>query len=69
MGNPLLEAMMAGKCIVTLNNGDTSQFIKNNENGILLEYDQLSKLPEVIIYYFRILVLEICWELMLENLL
>jgi glycosyltransferase involved in cell wall biosynthesis len=48
VGNPLLEAMMAGKCIVTLNNGDTAQFIKNKENGILLEYDQLSKLPEVI---------------------
>lgn len=23
VGNPLLEAMMAGKCIITLNNGDT----------------------------------------------
>lgn len=48
VGNPLLEAMMAGKCIVTLNNGDTSRFIINNENGILLECDDLPKLPEVI---------------------
>jgi glycosyltransferase involved in cell wall biosynthesis len=48
VGNPLLEAMMAGKCIVTLNNGDTSQFITDKENGILLEYDELTKLPEVI---------------------
>ena len=48
VGNPLLEAMIAGKCIVTLNNGDTSQFITDKENGILLEYDELTKLPEVI---------------------
>lgn len=48
VGNPLLEAMMAGKCIVTLNNGDTSQFITDKENGILLEYDELTKLPEML---------------------
>jgi len=48
VGNPLLEAMMAGKCIVTLNNGDTAQFIKDEENGILLGYEELSKLSEVI---------------------
>ena len=48
VGNPLLEAMMAGKCIITLNNGDTSQFVNNGENGILLEYEDLSKLPAVI---------------------
>jgi len=39
---------MAGKCIVTLNNGDTGRFIKNRENGILLEYEDLPRLPEVI---------------------
>jgi len=48
VGNPLLEAMMAGKCIVTLNNGDTGRFIRNGGNGILLEYEDLPKLPEVI---------------------
>jgi glycosyltransferase involved in cell wall biosynthesis len=36
VGNPLLEAMMAGKCIVTLNNGDTGRFIQNGYNGVLL---------------------------------
>jgi len=40
--------MMAGKCIVTLNNGDTGRFIRNGENGILLEYKDLPKLPKVI---------------------
>ena len=48
VGNPLLEAMMAGKCIVTLNNGDTRQFIRNGENGILLEYEELPKASDVI---------------------
>jgi len=48
VGNPLLEAMMAGKCIVTLNNGDTGRFIKNGENGVLLEYEDLPRLPEII---------------------
>ncbi len=48
VGNPLLEAMMARKCIVTLNNGDTGRFIRNRENGVLLEYGELTKLPEVI---------------------
>jgi len=48
VGNPLLEAMMAGKCIITLNNGDTGKFVKNWENGVLLDYEDLPKLPEVI---------------------
>ena len=48
VGNPLLEAMMAGKCIVTLNNGDTGRFIQNGYNGVLLEYKDLPKLPQVI---------------------
>ena len=48
VGNPLLEAMMAGKCIVTLNNGDTGDFVRNGENGILLDYEDLPNLPRVI---------------------
>jgi len=48
VGNPLLEAMMAGKCIITLNNGDTGKFVENWENGVLLNYEDLPKLPEVI---------------------
>ncbi len=48
VGNPLLEAMMAGKCIVTLDNGDTGRFVKNGYNGILLEYDDLPKLSKVV---------------------
>lgn len=48
LGASLLEAMLAGKYIVTLNNGDTARFIENGDNGILLEYEELPKLPKVI---------------------
>jgi glycosyltransferase involved in cell wall biosynthesis len=47
-GNHLLEAMVCGRCIVTLNNGDTGNFITNNDNGILLEPDDLRSLPTAI---------------------
>lgn len=47
VGNPLLEAMISGKCIITLNNGDTSRFIQNGNNGILLEYEDLPRVPQV----------------------
>ncbi|HHV72572.1 MAG TPA: glycosyltransferase family 4 protein [Clostridia bacterium] len=49
VGNPLLEAMSCGKCILTLNNGTTGQIIKNYENGILLEMDQLKDLPKYVL--------------------
>lgn len=47
VGNPLMEAMMSGKPIITLDVGDTGELIKNNENGILLPMDQLDKIPEM----------------------
>ncbi|MCK9392908.1 MAG: glycosyltransferase, partial [Syntrophales bacterium] len=34
VGNPLLEAIRANKIIFTLNNGDTSAWIKHRENGL-----------------------------------
>lgn len=48
VGNPLLEAMTLGKCIVTLNVGDTMSVI-NGQNGILLEYDDLYKLGDILL--------------------
>ena len=42
------KGKMAGKCIVTLNKGDTARFIKNGDNGVLLEYEELPELLEVI---------------------
>jgi len=49
VSNSLLEAMKCGKCVVTLNTGETSEIIKNNENGILLDVNYINNLPNVII--------------------
>ncbi len=37
VGNPLWEAINAGRCIVTLNTGATGEVIKDGQNGRLLE--------------------------------
>lgn len=47
VGNPLLEAMTLGRCIVTLDVGDTKNNIHDGETGILMTYDTLPKLGEV----------------------
>lgn len=39
VGNPLLEAIRANKIIVTLNNGDTGSWIKNQINGLIYDLD------------------------------
>lgn len=44
VGNPLLEAMTLGKCIITLDVGDTRKLISNRENGILLTMQTLPEL-------------------------
>lgn len=49
VGNPLLEAMNNGKCIVTLDNGATKDFIQNYDTGILLNLDEISDLPSVLV--------------------
>jgi glycosyltransferase involved in cell wall biosynthesis len=36
VGNPLLEAMRSGRCVVTLDEGDTRDLIRNDETGVLL---------------------------------
>lgn len=48
VGNPLMEAMRYGKAIITINNGDTSEIITHNFNGILLETDQLDNVDKSI---------------------
>lgn len=45
VGNPLMEAMMCGKAIITLNNGGTGSIIKHNENGVLLEMGEIDQIP------------------------
>lgn len=49
VGNPLLEAMTLGKCIITLNVGDTFKVIVNRENGILLNSNELDALGNIMI--------------------
>jgi glycosyltransferase involved in cell wall biosynthesis len=49
VSSSLLEAMTCGVCIVALNSGGTSKVIRNWENGILVSYDDLEKLPSMIV--------------------
>lgn len=46
VGNPLMEAMMCGKPIITLDVGDTGSLIKDGHNGIMLTKETLGDLPE-----------------------
>lgn len=39
VGNPLLEAIRANKVILTLNNGDTGNWISHMHNGLIYEVD------------------------------
>lgn len=48
LGNPLMEAMICGLPIITLNNGDTSTVIKHNETGVLLDLDNVDAVPDYI---------------------
>ena len=48
VGNPLLEAMICGKCIITLDNGETGTIISDQKNGILLDRERLSGLGKII---------------------
>jgi glycosyltransferase involved in cell wall biosynthesis len=36
VGNPLLEAMLAGRCVLTLDEGDTRDLVRDGETGVLL---------------------------------
>ncbi len=44
VGNPLLEAMIAGRCVLTLDEGDTRDLIRDGETGVLLHSGE----PQVI---------------------
>ena len=48
VGNPLLEAMTLGKCVITLDVGDTRSLIHDRENGILLTMETLPTLGAVL---------------------
>lgn len=48
IGNPLLEAMVTARCIVTLNNGSTGQLIKNGVTGMLVDMEHIDTMGSVI---------------------
>ena len=47
--NPVLEAMTCGKPVIALNTGATSDLIEHNHNGILVNVDEVDRLPNTIL--------------------
>jgi glycosyltransferase involved in cell wall biosynthesis len=45
LGNPLMEAMVAGLPIITIDVGDTHQLVVHCSNGILIGNDELERIP------------------------
>lgn len=48
MSNPVFEAMACKKTVVALNTGATEDLIVHNKTGVLVEPDQLHKLPDIL---------------------
>lgn len=46
--NALFEAMVTGKCVITLDNDITRELIISGENGYLVKESELVKLPEIL---------------------
>lgn len=46
LGNPIMEAMMVGMPIITIDVGDTKELIRNNYNGILLPNNNFHLISE-----------------------
>lgn len=49
VSNSLLEAMLSGNAVVTLNNGHTGDLVKHLVNGFMVEPDHLSDIPDALI--------------------
>jgi glycosyltransferase involved in cell wall biosynthesis len=47
--NPLFEAMLSGTAVVALNTGSTGEVVKDSETGVLLEMEDLPRLPETLL--------------------
>jgi glycosyltransferase involved in cell wall biosynthesis len=48
LSSSLFEAMACGVCVIALNSGATGNVIKNKQNGILVNYNDLQNLPSII---------------------
>ncbi len=51
--NPVIEAMTCGKAVMALNTGATRDFIKDDYNGVLVEVDEVDRLPGLIVSLLR----------------
>lgn len=60
IGNPFFEAMQCGTPMFAVNNGDTSKFISNGYNGLLIEESNITN--EIILIFKKILANEINME-------
>ncbi len=49
VGNPLFEAMLSGKAIVTFDTGDTAKFVRNGETGMLVSDTSPQTVSEAIV--------------------
>ena len=50
LGNPVLEALVCGKSVVTIDDGSTTDVLKNGYNAILVPKESLEQeLPEVVV--------------------
>jgi glycosyltransferase involved in cell wall biosynthesis len=47
--NPLFEAMLSGTAVVALNTGSTGEVVNDSETGVLLEMEDLARLPETLL--------------------
>ena len=47
--NPVLETMVCGKPVIALNTGATGELIKHNYNGLLVNVDEIDRLPDTIL--------------------
>lgn len=54
VGNPLLEAMTCARCIVTIDEGDTRDLIRNGETGVLLADGDTARLAAVLAELARV---------------
>jgi len=48
VGNPLLEAMTAGRCVVAVDVGATDTVVRHGETGILIKPEAIHELPQVV---------------------
>ena len=53
MTNPVFEAMICGKTVIALNKGNTEELITNDITGILLQPNEIDKLPSRVIDILR----------------